>query len=269
MEVIPLGDSALLVRVGKDFEKSSDQSLDDVLATLRQLQAAQIPGVIDLTSAYASVAVFFDPVRVVEAGAPADSVIDWLTEKIKQALARDTKRNRKKSAPRVVEIPVCYQNEFAPDLGDVAQRAGISAEEVTKIHCAPEYRVACVGFTPGFGFLSGLDPKIGDAETCDAARGCSGGRGCDRRIADRCLSNSVAGWLEYYRAHAAANVRCEAGIADAALRRRPRALSLDYTRRIRKFSPVIFLIEPKEGRFPNRPLFVWAASKPPLLGCFS
>ncbi len=160
MEVVPLGDSALLVRVGNDLHKSSDQTLGNVLDALRQLRVAQISGVTDFTSAYVSVALFFDPVRVVEAGAPAASVIDWLTEKIKQALEKDTKRNRKKSVPRAVEIPVCYDAELAPDLGDVAQHAGISAQEVTKIHSAAEYRVACVGFTPGFGFLNGLDAKI-------------------------------------------------------------------------------------------------------------
>ena len=160
MEIVPLGDSALLVRVGNDLHKSSDQTLENVLDTLRRLQAAQIPGVVDLTSAYVSVAVFFDPARVVEAGAPVAGVIDWLTERIKGALEKNAKREQKKSGSRIVEIPVCYEGEFAPDLSDVAQRAGISAEEVTKIHGAPEYRVACVGFTPGFGFLSGLEPKI-------------------------------------------------------------------------------------------------------------
>src|SRR3954468_1685753 len=134
MEVIPLGDSALLVRVGNDFDISSDQSFDNVLLALRQLQAAQIPGVIDLTSAYTTVAVFFDPVRVVEAGAPVASVIDWLTEKIQRALHKDAKRKQKKSESRIVEVPVCYEGEFAPDLDDVARRANISAEEVTKIH---------------------------------------------------------------------------------------------------------------------------------------
>lgn len=160
MEVIPLGDSALLVRVGNDLYKSSDQTLGNVLDTLRQLQAAKIPGVTDLTSAYTSIALFFDPVRVIEAGAPAAGVIDWLTEKIQQALRQGAKRKQKKAESDILEIPVCYEDEFAPDLGDVARRANISAQEVTKIHAASDYRVACVGFTPGFGFLTGLDPKL-------------------------------------------------------------------------------------------------------------
>jgi inhibitor of KinA len=160
MDVIPLGDSVLLVRLEDDLEKPSYLSLEKVLNALRHLQAAQIPGVVDLASAYTTIAVFFDPVRVVDAGAPVAGVIDWLTTRIQVALQKGSKRKQKKAEPRFVEIPVCYDDEFGFDLGDVAQRANVSAKEVTRIHAAPEYRVACVGFTPGFGFLSGLDPKL-------------------------------------------------------------------------------------------------------------
>jgi inhibitor of KinA len=160
MEVIPLGDSALLVRLENDFDKPSYQSLENVLNAVRHLQAAQIPGVVDLASAYTTIAVFFDPIRVVEAGAPVADVIDWLTARIQVALEKGSKRKQKKVESRLVEIPVCYEDEFGFDLGDVAQSANVSVQEVIKAHAAPEYRVACVGFTPGFGFLSGLDPKL-------------------------------------------------------------------------------------------------------------
>ena len=75
MEIVPLGDSTLLVRLGIDFDKPSYESRGNVLDALRHLQAAKLPGVVDLTSAYTTIAVFFDPVRVVEAGAPVASVI--------------------------------------------------------------------------------------------------------------------------------------------------------------------------------------------------
>ena len=101
MEIVPLGDSTLLVRVGIDFNKPSYESLGNVLATLRHLQAAKIPGVVDLTSAYTTIAVFFDPVCVVEAGAPVASVIDWLTAKIQAALQKGSKRKQKKAQSRL------------------------------------------------------------------------------------------------------------------------------------------------------------------------
>ena len=50
MEIVPLGDSALIVRV--------DDSLGAVLATMRKLEAANISGVSDIAPAFASVALF-------------------------------------------------------------------------------------------------------------------------------------------------------------------------------------------------------------------
>ena len=59
MEIVPLGDSALIVRV--------DDSLGAVLATMRKLEAANISGVSDIAPAFASVALFLDSPEQLEA----------------------------------------------------------------------------------------------------------------------------------------------------------------------------------------------------------
>jgi inhibitor of KinA len=127
---------------------------------MQRLEAARIPGVIELAPAYTSIALFFDPVRVAEAGAPPESLIDWLAAKVQAALRGGSKRTGQKSESHLVEIPVCFEREFGFDLDEVAQRAKLSSEETIQRHVAAEYRVHCVGFTPGFGFLSGLDPRL-------------------------------------------------------------------------------------------------------------
>ena len=55
---------------------------------------------------------------------------------------------------------MCCHPEFAFDVEDVAQRAGMSAPEVIELYCASEFIVACLGFTPGFPFLLGLPEKL-------------------------------------------------------------------------------------------------------------
>jgi inhibitor of KinA len=159
MEVIPLGDSALLIHLRDDFEKAPTQTLAAVLDAMARLEAAHIPGVLELAPAYTTIGLFFDPIRVVEAGAPVESLRDWLVTKIENALQGRTKQ-KKKCEPRLIEIPVCYEGEFALDLSELAQRANLSVDEVIQIHAGAEYRVHCVGFTPGFAFLSGLDAKL-------------------------------------------------------------------------------------------------------------
>ena len=163
MEIIPLGDSALIVRVRERFEDSPEETLDEVLRTFQQLRRATIPGVIELAPAYTTVAVFFDPVAVAKARERPGEVFGWLREQILHVVAAGGdrgKRRRTKRAIRSVEIPVCYDPEFAPDLDDVARRAGVSTKEVVDLHSTAEYRVACIGFVPGFPFLAGLPKKL-------------------------------------------------------------------------------------------------------------
>ncbi|MGB9476318.1 MAG: 5-oxoprolinase subunit PxpB [Candidatus Udaeobacter sp.] len=161
MEIVPIGDCALIVRVRERFDDEPDETLDKVLRVFRQLQGAAIPGVIELAPAYTSVAVFFDPIVVAKATETSGNVFEWLATRIRAAVAGVADPGHKmRSASRLVEIPVSYDPEFAPDLDHVAQTAELSPSEVICLHSAAEYRVACIGFVPGFPFLAGLPKKL-------------------------------------------------------------------------------------------------------------
>jgi inhibitor of KinA len=164
MEIVPLGDSALIVRVRAEFEDAPEETLNEVLHAFQQLRSAAIPGVIELAPAYTSVAVFFDPLQVAEASGQPDRAFDWLKERVRDVTAgaadRGKRRRTKRNIPDSVEIPVCYDPDFAPDLDDVARHAQISSKEVVDLHSAAQYRVSCIGFVPGFPFLTGLAKKL-------------------------------------------------------------------------------------------------------------
>ena len=51
--------------------------------------------------------------------------------------------------------------EFASDLGEVATHARLSPAEVVRLHSRAKYLVSCLGFSPGFPYLSGL-PRDGN-----------------------------------------------------------------------------------------------------------
>ncbi|HEX4639373.1 MAG TPA: 5-oxoprolinase subunit PxpB [Chthoniobacterales bacterium] len=161
MEILPLGDSALLLRVVENFDEDPDVALNKVLAVKHALDAAELPGAIELTSAYSTVAFFYDPVRAVDQGGPASDLLAWFAQRIRDALPSSLNKPplRALKTSELVEIPVCYDHEFALDLDEVAKRVGIGAREVVDVHSGAEYRVQCVGFTPGFPYLAGL-PEI-------------------------------------------------------------------------------------------------------------
>ena len=160
MEITPLGDSALLIRVAENFDDAPEDALSKVLAAKRGLEAAQIPGAIEIAPAYTTVGLFYNPVRVIDAGAPVENVFGWIEQRIRRALSEVEEIRASRTEGSLVEIPVCYETEFAFDLEDVARHAGVHWKEVVDLHCAAEYRVHCVGFTPGFPFLGGLSRKL-------------------------------------------------------------------------------------------------------------
>ena len=160
MEIAPLGDAALVVRIRDRFEDAPEKTLNEVLNVLRRLEDAQILGIIELAPAYTTVAVFFDPARVIDAAGEPDCVMEWLTQKIYEALTHGKRKQVKHAAARWVEIPVCYDPEFALDLDHVADHAQMSPKEIVDLHSAAEYRVNCIGFTPGFPYLTGLPGKL-------------------------------------------------------------------------------------------------------------
>jgi inhibitor of KinA len=161
MEITPLGDSALNVRVCNGFNENPASALESVLDALRRLEDAQLPGVIELAPAYTSVAVFFDPVCVIEASGTASAANDSLAEKIREVLAGKVNPDAVVVAePRLVTIPVCYGGELGPDIDEVARLTGFSPDEIIKRHTTAEYRVHCIGFSPGFPYLGGLPPEL-------------------------------------------------------------------------------------------------------------
>jgi len=155
MQITPLGDSALILELGDVINESTHLR---VQAAWRALAAEPMPGVSEAVPAYTTVTLFYDPALVVRAGAPADDIVQWLSNRVRERLKDPPKSAKTK--PRTVEVPVCYGGDFGPDLARVAAQAKLSMEEVVKRHAKAEYRVHLIGFAPGFPYLGGLPKEL-------------------------------------------------------------------------------------------------------------
>jgi inhibitor of KinA len=150
--ITPLGDRALVVHVGDGI---GDDVFRRVQAALHRLRAAH-PAIVDLVAGYTSVTVHYDPVAIDASNgdAPWATLARQVAEAVSDLDAVDL------PAARTVEIPVCYDGALAPDLERVADHAGLSPASVIALHCAATYTVQMIGFTPGFPYLAGLDPRL-------------------------------------------------------------------------------------------------------------
>ena len=57
-------------------------------------------------------------------------------------------------------IPVGYGGEHGIDLEDVAKTLNTTPDDIVARHVAGDYRVAMIGFTPGWSYLSGLEDSL-------------------------------------------------------------------------------------------------------------
>lgn len=114
------------------------------------LWAARLPGLVEVTPAYASVLLTF---RL--EGLEATELVRRVAQLVPRAAAQGPTLHGRR-----VEVPTCYEGACAPDLAEVAALRGLTAPEVVRLHAAPEYVVAFLGFAPGFPYLLGLDPRL-------------------------------------------------------------------------------------------------------------
>ncbi len=148
--IVPLADDAVLLRLGEQMDDGMNLRVHQLATRLRELAPDWLQ---DLVPAYCSLAVFFDTGAL---GADAHAQVAATLWTL-----LDASSSQAPIQPgRQVELPVCYGGEFGPDLEAAAATLGLSAQAVVQRHHAPEYRVAMIGFAPGFPYLSGLDPAL-------------------------------------------------------------------------------------------------------------
>lgn len=146
VRVAAAGDSALVA----EFPGRIDPEINDRAAALAQRLRWRWGGILrDVVVGYCTVTVYFDPLQI---DAP------WLESEIQAAAGPARQATRTDRA--VVDVPVCYEGDLAPDLDDVARFGGCSPDEVVALHTNRTYRVYMLGFIPGFAYLAEVDPQI-------------------------------------------------------------------------------------------------------------
>ena len=144
--IVPLGDSALLVQFGDEIDIGINQRVHALAALL---QISRFEGLIETVPTYATLLVHYDPLILSFA-----QIKDYLREKVWQIEDGESRE------PKRVEVPVHYGGEYGIDLESVASHCKLSIEDVIRIHSQKIYTVFMMGFTPGFPYLGKLDEAI-------------------------------------------------------------------------------------------------------------
>jgi inhibitor of KinA len=153
--IFPLGESAMTI----DFGNCIDEAINnEVIARFNQLQQQPLPGMTEAVPAYSSLTVYYDIMTLKRKIPSHQTVYEWMREELEKRLQEPVQQNQMKE--RLINIPVCYEEEFAIDIQYLATTKNISVEEVIQTHTAKPYKVYMLGFIPGFAYMGELDEKI-------------------------------------------------------------------------------------------------------------
>jgi KipI family sensor histidine kinase inhibitor len=143
--LLPSGDGAITVEFSRNIDDAANRR---VLALDRALAREPVAGVTETVPTYRSLLVHYDPVLI-----DFDTLSAKLTVLAQLPVPATTKARRWR-------IPVVYGGEHGIDLEDVAKTLHTTPDDIVSRHIAGDYRVAMIGFTPGWSYLSGLHDSL-------------------------------------------------------------------------------------------------------------
>ena len=148
--LLSMGDGAWTVEFGHSIDAATNarvMGLADQITAARGADPLLAP-VTDVVPTFRSLTVHFDP-WTGDAGALGQRLLAMAQEGGQAA-----------ATGRLWRLPVCFDDEFAPDLPRVCERRRLTCEEVIDQLLGTTFRVYMLGFQPGFPYMGGLPPAL-------------------------------------------------------------------------------------------------------------
>jgi len=142
---LPAGDRALLVEFGETIERALSER---VLRLAERIKELRLNGVIETLPTFRSLLVRYDPLQT--SGATLENEISAHLEDAGSA----------HDEVRLWHIPACYDRRCAPDLDEVAERTGLTSDEVVVRHSGTRFLVYVVGFAAGYPYMGDLPSEL-------------------------------------------------------------------------------------------------------------
>jgi inhibitor of KinA len=153
--IFPLGDSALIIDLGNVI----DESLNKLVHSFYyQLKDVPIAGIVEVVPGYSSLTVYYDVLSIKQKLNQHKTAFELISESIQELLSED--RKEMVINEDLFTVPVCYDKKYSPDIGFIAERNNISAEEVIHLHTSSTYQIYMLGFLPGFAYMGQVDDRI-------------------------------------------------------------------------------------------------------------
>lgn len=157
------------------------------------LLAHPFEGMKDCLVAYSSITVLYNPVVIKKYYNPTNTVFSWVAGRLQQAFEKAPEAVN--TVREVINIPVCYEEPYGPDLAALAKQKQLSDQEVVNLHTGAIYNVYMIGFLPGFSYMGEVNEQISVPRKQQPAPVMAGSVGIAGSQTGIYPLNSPGGWL--------------------------------------------------------------------------
>lgn len=150
MKIEVLSEFSYLIRFPGDKTSLPDSAKLGVAAEL--IRKAFAESWVEVVPVFADLLVTLSPRSFIDEEDP-EAVLAGCLEKLER-------QDEELVEPRLIEVPACYDQEFGEDLGELAQKGGISVDDAVRLHSEPTYKVYAMGFCAGFAYMGDLPAPL-------------------------------------------------------------------------------------------------------------
>ena len=144
-----IGDCGITCDFGDEVNKKTNKEVIQLFNFIKEsVSSKKIKGVLNYTPSYNKLIINFELGQI-----KSKEIIEFIksNDYTKTILSQNNK---------IIEIPICYDEEFALDIKRLEKKTKLNFKEIVNEHLNTEFFVYMIGFVPGQPFLGDLNNSL-------------------------------------------------------------------------------------------------------------
>ena len=144
-----IGDCGIVCDFGDEVNKKTNKEVIRLFNFIQKsVKDKKIKGILNYTPSYNKLIINFDLGEI-----NSEKIIDFIKYSDYSKVILPEKK-------KIVEIPICYEDEFALDIKRLEEKTKLSFKEIINEHLNTDFFVYMIGFVPGQPFLGDLNKNL-------------------------------------------------------------------------------------------------------------
>ena len=144
-----IGDCGITCDFGDEVDKKTNKEVIKLFNFIQEsVNSKKIKGILNYTPSYNKLIINFELGKI-----KSKEIIEFIK-------VSDYSKTTLSEKNKIVEIPICYDEEFALDIKRLEEKTKLSFKEIVNDHLNTDFFVYMIGFVPGQPFLGDLNKKL-------------------------------------------------------------------------------------------------------------